>query len=256
MSLVKRHLQKHAQTPGAAAGTEQPKQTAEVEAKRSELMQAFDHLKAVLETDLGQLKTFNNIKEKSNYKQKVLSKNGYLQYVQAYIKSGANHPNTVLVWVFIWLVDLKSWASAFELLPTLIKQQQKLPKRFNTPTFPIFLGDYLYDNGNELLSAGIKDIKRTDIRYWLRKFVEIAEGEHWLDASIQTSQEIDGQAVSQVSQIILGKVYAMLGKLELACHNKGYALDYFISAQKTNEAAGVKTLRNKLATELDIHVSD
>ncbi|PAJ72255.1 hypothetical protein CJF42_22130 [Pseudoalteromonas sp. NBT06-2] len=99
-------------------------------AERPPNMMQFDLLKVAMEADLGQLKKFSDIERKAEYKSDALTKNDYLAYLNTYRKSGANHPNIVLAWVFIWLIDLKRWSQALEWLPLLIAQQQPLPKRF------------------------------------------------------------------------------------------------------------------------------
>jgi len=209
-------------------------------AERPYNMMQFDMLKVAMDADLGQLKTFSDIEVKATYKSDALKVNEYLTYLETYRKSGSNHPNSILAWVFIWLVDLKRWDQALEWLPLLIEQQQPLPTRFKRKHWGELVIDEIYDLGlsnleNELLT---QEQLRQTLSYF-NAVISIFDKGNW-----------------QINQVCQGKLFALAGKLEEKNLNLGNALFNYLKAQRLNDKAGVKgnarNLSEKLGVEIDI----
>ncbi len=68
----------------------------------------------------------------------------YQEYVQRYRDSGLNFPNSVLMYVLIWLFDTADFDKALELADFAISQGQALPERFNRD-IPTFVADEVID---------------------------------------------------------------------------------------------------------------
>lgn len=211
-------------------------------ALRSQIMQEFDGLAIVLEADLAQLKTLSDIGDKKQYKAEAIEKNEYFGYALRYIESGANHPNSVLAWLMIWLVDLNRWSDALAILPTLIAQEQKLPKFFSTKNWHVFFIDYLYDAGNQELAKHEADPKLAKLRQIGATFSQyIAAYKDYVVDKLSTENEV-----------VAGKLFAMAGKLESPLHNYGNALDHFVLATSINDGAGVKKIGRLVAKKIGV----
>jgi hypothetical protein len=193
-------------------------------------------LKVAMEADLGQLKTFSEIEKKAEYKSDALKVNEYLAYLETYRKSGANHPNIILAWVFIWLVDLQRWEQALKWLPLLIEQNQPLPKRFKREHWGELVIDELYDLGKAQLENEL--ISQDDLRHAISYFNAVI------------NQFDEGQW--QINKVCQGKIFAMAGKLEQKNLNDGNALFNYLKAQKLNDGAGVKKDARALGEKLGI----
>ncbi|MFK3970191.1 phage terminase small subunit [Pseudomonas sp. NPDC087358] len=64
----------------------------------------------------------------------------YQEYVQRYRDSGLSFPNSVLVYVLIWLFDTGEFDKGLELADFAMSQGQPLPERFNRD-IPTFVAD-------------------------------------------------------------------------------------------------------------------
>lgn len=227
MSLVKRALAKaNNEVPKSSHSKKQA--SLQVQASQNEQSE-YAFFKAAIDSDLAQLKTFGDIGDKADYKAKAIEKNGYLGYLNQYRLSGDNHPNLVLAWVFVWLVDLKRWHQAIDLLPLLIEQKQPLPKQFNTKHWPTFLIDQLYDDANWHLQNNCTVEDLANMAFTLQQVIYATRHQNW-----------------EGSEIAGGKLYAIATKIEAAMHNYGNAVRFGRTAQEINEKAGVKTLVEKL----------
>ncbi|MEM5550095.1 phage terminase small subunit [Pseudoalteromonas neustonica] len=193
---------------------------------------------AAIESDLAQLKTFTDIADKATYKSEALERQDYLGYINQYRLSGQCHPNTVLAWVFIWLVDLKRWDAVLELLPFMVEQKQPLPTVFNTKHWPAFVIDQLYDDANYYLTES-KLQGLFDISYVLRGLINTVKNQDWNGL-----------------EVVGGKLYAIAAKVDAAQHNYGNALLFAEHAQAINDKAGVKGLVDKLTKQLKGIVSE
>lgn len=82
-----------------------------------------------LESDLKHLGSLADVEEKRALKKNHLIPT-YMPVVNAYIESGANHPNPALVWMVIWCLDVEDTEQAIRLAKHAIEQQQSAPDRF------------------------------------------------------------------------------------------------------------------------------
>lgn len=251
MSLVKKNIAKAlaAKSGQTASTSKAPESTATSSAKtviatpsnddqaRDQIMKDFDMYKIGIESDLAQLKTFSELEKKHQYKREALANNGYLEYIEEYQKCGANHPNIVLAWVFVWLVDLQRWNKVLELLPLMAEQQQPLPTKFNTKHWGTFVIDQLYDVGAATLEKAPKYNELFDIIRPFYVLIDLCEKNKW-----------------DVNDIVKGKLYAMTGKLEHLRFNFGNALHHYVSATQINDKAGVKKVAKDLAKQLNIEI--
>lgn len=207
------------------------------ESVRTGVMKDFDMFNIAMESDLAQLKQFQTLEEKSEYKAEAIRINDYLGYVSRYIESGANHPNAVLTWLVIWLVDLGRWQQALQYLPLLVEQQQHLPPKFNTKDWPTFFIDQLYDEGAKQLRLSEdkpEAIENSQVITWFNRLISFVE-----------------QEKSTGNDVVFGKLYAMACKLEASQFNYGYALNHGIKATLINDKAGVKGLVRDIAKQLN-----
>ncbi|MDO6426230.1 phage terminase small subunit [Thalassotalea sp. 1_MG-2023] len=242
MSIVKKALARKAASKarqqGATIAQTQAVENNKPESDISNQVKAeFDMQKIGMEADLAQLKQFSTIEEKDQYKSEALKNNNHLEYVEKYVASGGNHPNIILAWVFIWLIDLKRWTKALELLPLMVSQQQPLPTVFNTKHWGVFVADQLYTEGALQLEKGLKSIEQTQITQQFIRFIALIE-----------QQKYD------LGDIVGGKVYAMAGKLEQVQHNYGNALKHYVTATSLNDKAGVKKSARDIAKNLNIEI--
>ena len=181
ISLVKRALAKsNSEVPTSTVNESAPKHVQTNENKQTE----YAFFKAAINSDLAQLKTFGDISDKADFKAKAIERNDYLGYINQYRLSGDNHPNQVLAWMFIWLVDLKRWAQAIELLPLLIEQKQPLPKQFNTKHWPTFLIDQLYDDANWYLQTESTVDELAKIAFVLHQVIDATQHQDWAGSEI------------------------------------------------------------------------
>ncbi|WP_440056122.1 phage terminase small subunit [Pseudoalteromonas sp. T1lg65] len=237
MSLVQRALNK------AKTNSEVPKSNpthaqtqAEPKAQKNlDTQTEYAFFKAAMNSDLAQLKTFGDINDKADYKAKAIEKNDYLGFLTQYRLRGDNYPNMVLAWVFVWLVDLKRWNQAIELLPLLVEQKQPLPTVFSTKHWPTFLIDQLYDAANWYLQNSCTEDELANMALTLQQVMYATRNQDW------TGSEIAG-----------GKLYAIATKLEATQHNYGNAVRFGKIAQQINEKAGVKTLIEKIEKQLTL----
>lgn len=185
-----------------------------------------------IDADKSQLKKFSTIEEKHDYKAQAIENTDYIGFIAQYIKTGANYPNRVFAWVFVWLVDLGRWQQALNYLPLLVKQQQPLPTQFNTKEWTTFFIDQLYDAGARALHAQQDEpnaIAKSGIMKVFNTVIIFVEQEKPL-----------------VPDLVLGKLYAMAAKLEFEMFNFGNAFNYSQRATKVNDKAGVKGLTKKI----------
>jgi len=234
MSLVKRRQLKallsaaepeQEKTPIAKAVTQST-----IDDSRPAVMAEFDLYKVAIDADLAQLKNILDIEAKCEYKSQAIEQNDYMSYLNRYRDSDANHPNSVVVWLIIWLVDLGRWNTALEYLPMLIEQEQKLPKVFKTPDWPTFFIDQLYDEGKRHFVKGRDAIEQSNVMELFRFMTTLFEKQSWV-----------------VHELVGGKLFAMAAKLENETFNYGNAYRYCIKATALNDGAGVKKLADKLA---------
>ena len=197
---------------------------------RPEVMAEFDLYKVAVDADLAQLKKISDVSDKRDYKAKAIDDNDYMAYLNHYKSSGANHPNSVVTWLVIWLVDLGRWKTALEYLPMLIEQEQRLPTVFKTKDWPTFFIDQLYDEGAKHLASGRDAIEQSQVMKLFSHMTAYFEQQEWV-----------------VNEVVGGKLFAMAAKLEHVTFNFGNAYNYCAKAMALNDKAGVKKLAEKLA---------
>lgn len=104
------------------------------------------HLKlmeAALEVDLQRIGEINSHELRRQLKlEELLPK--YQEYVQQYRDSGLSFPNSVLMYVLIWLFDTAEFDKGLELADFAISQGQVLPECFNRD-IPTFVADEVID---------------------------------------------------------------------------------------------------------------
>lgn len=103
---------------------------------------AQKHLKlmeAGLEADLLRISEINSRELRRQLKLNELLPR-YEEYVQQYRDSGLSFPNSVLVYVLIWLFDTAQFEKGVELADFAMSQGQALPERFNRD-IPTFVAD-------------------------------------------------------------------------------------------------------------------
>lgn len=223
MSLVKKALAKQSTTVSTSnkeqAQSNTPAQT------HIDKQTEYTLFEAAITSDLAQLKAFGDIADKLEYKAQAIEKNEYLAFLDSYRKKGESYTNKVLIWVFIWLVDLKRWDQALELFPLLLSQKQPLPKSFNRDNWITFLVDELYDAVNVHLENESSKQDYADAAALLYRVIDLLKHQEW------AGLEIAG-----------GKLFSITAKIEKVRHNYGNVIAYGERAQAINEKAGVKTL--------------
>lgn len=235
MSLVKKRQQQMLQSstekqPVLTASPVAKAVAESIELNRPKVMAEFDLFKVAIESDLAQLKKISDISDKQEYKAKAITDNEYMAYLNRYKNSDANHPNSVVTWLVIWLVDLGRWNVAIDYLPMLIEQEQRLPKVFKTEDWPTFFIDQLYDEGAKHLAKGRDAIEKSQVMKLFNYMTAHFEQQGWV-----------------VNEVVGGKLFAMAAKLEQATFNYGNAYGYCNKATALNDKAGVKKLAKELA---------
>ncbi len=243
MSLVKKRQQQILQSASA-----QPKATVtsvatavseSIGTDRPNVMTEFDLYKVAIDADLAQLKKISDVADKRDYKATAIEDNDYMSYLNHYKSSGANHPNSVVTWLVIWLVDLGRWQTALEYLPMLIEQEQRLPTVFKTKDWPTFFIDQLYDEGAKHLAKGRDAIEKSQVMALFSHMTSHFEQQGWV-----------------VNEVVGGKLFAMAAKLEVAAFNYGNAYRYCVKATALNDKAGVKKLEKELAKTIGKTISN
>lgn len=113
------------------------------------------HLKlmeAALEVDLQRIGEINSHELRRQLKREELLPK-YQEYVQQYRDSGLSFPNSVLMYVLIWLFDTAEFDKGLELADFAISQGQVLPERFNRD-IPTFVADEVIDWAEREYKAG------------------------------------------------------------------------------------------------------
>lgn len=103
----------------------------------------LEQYQAAMVTDVQRLSTKGTLEEKAELKKSLLEH--YLPFVNSYVAAGDNYPNSVAVWVMVWLFDIGDIENALKLGFYLVKTpKQTMPEKFNS-TMETFLCDYTYD---------------------------------------------------------------------------------------------------------------
>jgi hypothetical protein len=170
-----------------------------------------------LEVDIGKISAVPDIEEKQRLKALFLP--DYMTYIDDYVSSGNNYPNDVAVQVMIWLFDTGNLAEALPLAYHLIKQNQRMPAKFDR-AMTVFVCDAVYDWANEFLK------KQLSANPTLMGFVNYLSNESW-----------------DLHPAVHSKMYVMLAKHYELAGEYASAVKYAQDAQVINpEGAGVKGL--------------
>jgi hypothetical protein len=182
--------------------------------------QLYDYQSA-MEIDLVKIKAEPTLEGKARIKQTVLPT--YMDFVNSYIANGDNYPNDVAVQVAIWLLDAGDIEKGLDLALHLVKQNQKMPTKFDRD-MPTFLADFFYDWANEELKADRGASPYLDV------LVATAENDKW-----------------PIHQLCFSKLYAMLAKHKERSGDYAEALSLCEKAETINpEKAGVKGIKDRL----------
>lgn len=111
---------------------------------------SLEQCQIAVEVHLQRLSTLKTLEEKAAYKLKALE--DINPFVDLYISSGHNYPNSVAVECAIWQLDCGLIDKALPLALLLIKQQQIMPKRFSS-SMGVWLCDTVYTWSANKLTA-------------------------------------------------------------------------------------------------------
>lgn len=179
---------------------------------------ARKHLKLMEVALAGDLERISAIK--SREQRQLLKRNEllpkYLEYVLRYRESGLNFPNSVLVYVLIWLFDTEQFTQGLELADFAMSQGQTLPERFNRD-IPTFVADQMIDWAEAEFKA------RRSPEPYVSKLLPRVDGE-W-----------------ELFERIPARYHKLLGIM--AIHHKEWltAIAHFERAEKLYEGIGVST---------------
>lgn len=116
---------------------------------------AQKHLKLMddaLAVDLERISAINSRELRQQLKRDELLPK-YQEYVQRYRDSGLSFPNSVLVYVLVWLFDTTQFEKGLELADFAMSQGQVLPERFNRD-IPTFVADEVIEWAEAEYKAG------------------------------------------------------------------------------------------------------
>lgn len=181
---------------------------------------SLEHYQAALSADLNSLKALKTLEEKSAAKKTMIET--YWGFVDNYVKQGHNYPNTVAVWVMIWLLDVLDIERGLNLALYLIKQgkTQALPAKFDRD-IPTFICDAMYDWANELLK------KEQSVSPYLDILASTIEQDQW-----------------SLAPPVKSKVFAMLAKHKTLEGQYAECVHLCELAEAANpEGAGVKGIK-------------
>jgi len=205
---------------GTVDYTALPKQSAAINLKD------LAHYQEALKVDLGKVAGQRDLADKTRIKQSVLPT--YLAFVQDFVESGDNYPNTVAVQIMVWLLDVGEIEHGLSLALHLIEQGQRMPDKIKRD-IPTFLVDELYEWASALLK-------------------EDQGANPYFETLVQAMEQGDWD----VHPLIWSKAYSMLSKHQV--RNKDYpeAHESVLKAEQRNpEKAGVKGLK----AEIEKHLS-
>lgn len=196
-----------------------------VKAADNEVKGDLAHYQTALKVDIAKVKNQKDLLDKARVKQAVLPT--YLPFVDAYVESGDNYPNSVAVQVMVWLLDINEIEHGLKLALHLVKQGQKMPPKFDRD-MSTFLSDMFYDWAGDML----KDDQGASP--YLDTLITTAETDKW-----------------DVHPLCLSKLYSMLAKHKLRSEEYQIALDLCNKAETVNpEKAGVKKLKLEINARL------
>ena len=194
-------------------------------AVHASVSKSLDDYQMALEIDIAKIAAVPDITDKVRIKATVLPT--YLDFVNDYVKSGVNYPNTVAVQVMIWLLDTLQIEAGLNLALHLIKQRQRMPTKFDRD-IPTFVCDFFYDWASLLLKENLSASPYLDV------LIATAENEQW-----------------DLHPLIFSKLWVMLAKHKERNGEFETALQLCFKAEQINpEKAGVKGMKERLQAQL------
>ncbi len=112
----------------------------------------FKLMEDALAVDLARISEINSREVRQQLKRDELLPK-YQEYVQRYRDSGLSFPNSVLVYVLIWLFDTTQFEKGLDLADFAMSQGQALPERFNRD-IPTFVADEVIEWAEAEYKAG------------------------------------------------------------------------------------------------------
>lgn len=190
----------------------------------------LEQLQAAMAVDLARIKDCDTIEAKAAVKSELLL--NYLPFVNAYVEKGQDTPNSVAVWVMIWLFDVGNIEKALELGLWLVKTgTQVMPSQFGS-SLETFICDYTYDYAEKQLKA------EQSASPYLDELVSTMQVDQW-----------------QLNDIVESKMYAMFAKHYFRTGDDENCVAMCELAEKAHRAgeagAGVKGLKKKAQKQTD-----
>jgi len=183
------------------------------------------HYQSALDIDIRKVANQKDLLDKARVKQSVLPT--YLPFVDDYVASGDNYPNSVAVQCMIWLLDVVEIEHGLNLALHLISQGQKMPEKIKRD-MPTFLIDMMYDWANVMIKDDHGASPYFDI------MVATADKDQW-----------------DVHPLCLSKSYAMLAKHHVRNGEYESAYELCLKAKKVNpQKHGVKLLTEEIEKHL------
>jgi len=180
---------------------------------------SFEQYQAAVQIHTQRLKEIKTLEEKAEYKKTVLAE--FKPFVDDYIASGHNYPNSVAAEYLIWLLDCELIDEALPLGILLIKQGQPMPKRFKSD-MPVFLCDAVYDWATTKLNT------QQSASPYLETLLDELTKEEW-----------------ELYEPVGSKMFAMAAKHADMREDYEQVIHYGTIALSMNEKAGVITIVNK-----------
>lgn len=180
-----------------------------------------------LNDDINRLHEIPAIPEKQLMKVQLLAK--YMPIVNAYLTSGTQYKNDVLVYCIIWSIDVENFEQAISLADVAIAQNQTMP-----PNFKRELSDFVVE---ELAEWACKQAKANQSASpYIDHVIERVEQKEWPVGEL----------------IITGKLYRYAGQIAENFEEFATALALYEKAMAVNDQAGCKGRIRALKDKLNI----
>lgn len=182
-----------------------------------------------LQTDLDRLSAINDVAKKIQLKKAELLPK-YLPIVTAYLESGEQSANPLLVRCAMWALDVEDMETAMPLIDACIQQQQLAPAHFKRE-LPTFFAETIADWAEQQLRAG------NSASPYIDSVCGYLANDFW----------------PTTNEIVRGKVFKVAGQLAEANGDLADALAYYQRAQEENERAGCKGRITNLTDRLGVN---
>lgn len=212
---------KQAQLSGAA-NPYQP----DAPAARTLPLSSLAHYQAALDADLSSLAALKTLDEKAAAKRVMIET--YWPFVADYMDKGHHYPNSIAVWVMVWLFDISDIERALALSTYLVKQGGHImPPKFDRD-MPTFVCDAMYDWASAMLKL------EQSASPYLDTLLALIETDKW-----------------SLAPMVHSKNAAMLAKHKLRLGDWAQAVTLCELAERVNPAgAGVKKIKQDAEAKL------